>query len=282
MSDTKSEIKTYTPWEEHHDTIFVDWADKAACFKWLHNKSYLKYSMKRNMYTIPVIIMSTLTGTANFALERVPDDYKPYCSVAIGSINILAGIITTIAQFLKLNELTESHRVASIAWDKFHRTVRIELIKSPDERVDVAYFMKTTRDEYDRLMETCPPLDKDIISSFKQHLTSSKDKKEMAKKLKIYNNLIKPEIFNEIHSLKEVTYKTKNLSIEEQERSKIEKVLVEKEMYKENLLKVRNFNTQFQLKYSRRPSLEEINTNLKDIDPVELKYIVDDVANEEV
>ena len=38
MSDTKSEIKTYTPWEEHHDTIFVDWADKAACFKWLHNK----------------------------------------------------------------------------------------------------------------------------------------------------------------------------------------------------------------------------------------------------
>ena len=53
-------------------------------------------------------------------------------------------------------------------------------------------------------------------------------------------------------------------------------------MYKENLLKVRNFNTQFQLKYSRRPSLEEINTNLKDIDPVELKYIVDDVANEEV
>ena len=282
MSDTKSEIKTYTPWEEHHDTIFVDWADKAACFKWLHNKSYLKYSMKRNMYTIPVIIMSTLTGTANFALERVPDDYKPYCSVAIGSINKLAGIITTIAQFLKLNELTESHRVASIAWDKFHRTVRIELIKSPDERVDVAYFMKTTRDEYDRLMETCPPLDKDIISSFKQHLTSSKDKKEMAKKLKIYNNLIKPEIFNEIHSLKEVTYKTKNLSIEEQERSKIEKVLVEKEMYKENLLKVRNFNTQFQLKYSRRPSLEEINTNLKDIDPVELKYIVDDVANEEV
>ena len=185
MSDTKSEIKTYTPWEEHHDTIFVDWADKAACFKWLHNKSYLKYSMKRNMYTIPVIIMSTLTGTANFALERVPDDYKPYCSVAIGSINILAGNITTIAQFLKLNELTESHRVASIAWDKFHRTVRIELIKSPDERVDVAYLgEKTTRDEYDRLMETCPPLDKDIISSLNNTQHPAKIKKKWLRNLR--------------------------------------------------------------------------------------------------
>ena len=57
-------------WEPHHDSIFVDWADKAACYKWLHDKSYLKYSSKRNMFTIPVIIMSTLTGTANFALDH--------------------------------------------------------------------------------------------------------------------------------------------------------------------------------------------------------------------
>ena len=115
-------------WEPHHDAIFVDWADKASCYKWLHDKSYLKYSGKRNMFTIPVIIMSTLTGTANFALERVPEEYQDICSIAIGSVNILAGIITTVGQFLKLNELTESHRTASVAWDKFHRSIRIELI----------------------------------------------------------------------------------------------------------------------------------------------------------
>ena len=91
-------------WESHHDSIFIDWADKAACYKWLHNKSYLKYSGKRNMFTIPVIIMSTLTGTANFALERVPEQYQDIFSICIGSVNILAGIITTVAQFLKLNE----------------------------------------------------------------------------------------------------------------------------------------------------------------------------------
>ena len=113
------------PWEVHHETIFVDWADKAAWDKWMHNNSYLKYSAKRNLFTIPVIIMSTLTGTANFALERIPEQYQDTCSIAIGSVNILAGIITTVAQFLKLNELTESHRTASIAWDKFHRSIRI-------------------------------------------------------------------------------------------------------------------------------------------------------------
>ena len=34
----------------------------------------------------------------------------------IGSINILAGIITTIQQFLKIGQLNESHRVSSISW----------------------------------------------------------------------------------------------------------------------------------------------------------------------
>ena len=51
------------------------------------------------MFTIPVIIMSTLTGTANFAQERVPENYQAIYSIIIGSINIFAGIITTIQQF---------------------------------------------------------------------------------------------------------------------------------------------------------------------------------------
>ena len=35
--------------------------------------------------------------------------------------------------------------------------------------------MKTCRDEFDRLMETCPPIDKDIINQFKFQLTSGGD-----------------------------------------------------------------------------------------------------------
>ena len=92
-------------WKEYHENILVDWADKALCYRWLHSKSSTKYIKLRNLYTIPVIILSTLTGTANFALERVPEEYQGYCQIAIGSLNILAGIITTVSQFLKINEL---------------------------------------------------------------------------------------------------------------------------------------------------------------------------------
>lgn len=267
-------------WEPHHDSIFVDWADKAACYKWLHNKSYLKYSGKRNMFTIPVIIMSTLTGTANFALERVPEEYQDICSVIIGSVNILAGIITTVGQFLKLNELTESHRTASVAWDKFHRSLRIELIKAPEERPDVNYFMKTSRDEFDRLMETCPGIDKGIVDMFRKQLTTGIDKNDVLRKNKNFNKLIKPELFNEINSLKDVVYKRseKPSEIDIFEKNKIEKLIAEKQMYDEKISKVSGFVCAFQNKYSRRPSQEEIISNLKDeVDVPDIKIITEQI-----
>lgn len=279
MCDEKSEIiKDDISWEEHHEGIFVDWADKAACYKWLHERSYLKYYRKRNLYTIPVILLSTLTGTANFALERIPQDYQSTVTLVIGSLNIVAGIITTISQFLKLNELTESYRVASISWDKFHRSVRLELIKAPEERVDVSYFMKINRDEFDRLMETSPNIDNDILESFKKSLTSGKDKKEVDRKLKIFSKLSKPEIFNEIQPLEEVIYKRKeieNMNIEEINKLRI--LTSEREKYQENFNRVKTFVYNFDSKYSRRPSVQEINSNVSDVNYSDLGIIIQDL-----
>lgn len=264
MSSLES-YKEHIPWEMHHDAIFVDWADKASCYKWLHDKSYLKYSNKRNMFTIPVIIMSTLTGTANFALERFPEEYQDICSIVIGSVNIFAGIITTVGQFLKLNELTESHRSASVAWDKFHRSIRIELIKAPEERPDVNYFLKTSRDEFDRLMETCPGIDKNILEMFKKQLTTGIDKQDVIRKNKNFNKLIKPEIFNEITTLKDSVFQRRDnvIDINVDEKIKYEKIINEKAEYTEKTAKVSDFISTFQNKYSRRPSQEEIISNLK-------------------
>ena len=284
MCDDKSEIiKENVPWEQHHEGIFIDWADKAACYKWLHEKSHIKYHKKRNYYTIPVILLSTFTGTANFALDRIPEEYQAVTTLIIGSLNIIAGVITTISQFLKLNELTESYRVASIAWDKFHRSVRLELIKAPEERTDVSYFMKLNRDEFDRLMETCPSIDADILGLFKKSLTGASDKKEIQRKLKIFEKLSKPEIFNEIQPLKDVIYKkTPGVSISDEDRRRLEILTEEKEKYQEQFISIKTFVTRFEHKYSRRPSIQEIYSNINSVPSAELQIIINDLKNENI
>lgn len=155
-------------WTSEHEEVLAEWADKSMCYNWLHTKSNEKYAARHKLYTIPVIIMSTLTGTANFAQDKIPPSFRNYATMIIGAINIFAGIITTIQQFLKINELNEGHRVASVSWDKFYRRIKVELSKSPRERHPVKEFFITATEEYDRLMEAGPKIDHDIIQIFNE------------------------------------------------------------------------------------------------------------------
>ena len=77
------------------------WADKALCYQWMHARCREIFKTKNAWYTIPVIIISTLTGTANFAQERFSEEIKDYAVIAIGTLSIIAGIITTIYNFLQ-------------------------------------------------------------------------------------------------------------------------------------------------------------------------------------
>ena len=136
----------------------------------LHSKSHEQYSKTNAYFTIPVIIVGTLTETANFAQDKVPENIRVYYSMGIGLINIIAGIITAIQQFLKITELNEAHRVSSISWDKFYRKIRVELSKPPEERQGVYDFLKSCTEEFDRLMETVLLLIKELFYYLIKHL----------------------------------------------------------------------------------------------------------------
>ena len=243
-------------WKEYHENILVDWADKALCYRWLHIKSSCKYIKLRNLYTIPVIILSTLTGTANFALERIPKEYQGYCQIAIGSLNILAGIVTTVSQFLKINELCEAHRVSSISWDKFYRNIRVELVKCPEDRINVNYLIKYCKDEYDRLMETCPTIDTNIINEFNK-IFKVKNNIDDDKKKEALKSLSKPEILDSLESTKNIVYK-----VDQKSNDNLINIIKSKknELEKEDV--VDNFIEMFEKEFSRRPSIIEIYDNL--------------------
>jgi len=154
-------------WSPDNEAILVEWCDVAQCYKWLNFRSHTKLASQQAWFTIPAIILSTITGTASFAQETFPPNIKDYAPAIIGSINILVGILTTIQQYLKVSEKNEAHRVAAIAWDKFARNVRIELAKKPEERDKAGHFIKACRLEFDRMMETSPSIENHIVKEFK-------------------------------------------------------------------------------------------------------------------
>ena len=187
----RNDVIQMNEWHDEHEDILAEWAEKAMCYRWLHHRSHMYYKKKNAMFTIPVIIISTLTGTANFALDRFNPSTQDIAVMVIGGLNIAAAIISTVSQFLKISEINEGHRVASIAWDKFYRNVKLELSKAPNERRNVGEMLKISKEEYDRLIETSPMVQDNIIKLFK----SSFNYKQMKDDLSL------PEILDDLEKV---------------------------------------------------------------------------------
>ena len=157
------------PWTKEQEELLAEWAEKSMCYRWLHGRSEKSYRVKNYTFTIPVIILSTLTGTANFAMDSfVPEEHKQLAMAAVGSVNIFAGILSTLQNFLRYAELMESHRLSEVQWSKFGRNIEVELAIDPRRRKPAHEFLEICRAEYDRLIEQSPTIDDNIIKQFRR------------------------------------------------------------------------------------------------------------------
>jgi hypothetical protein len=259
-------------WSLEHEKILIEWADKGMCYRWLHSKSNTLYNKLNAWYTIPVIVISTLTGTANFAQTRVPIEYQNYYAMVVGGFNILGGIISTVQQFLKITQLNEAHRVSGIAWDKFYRNIKIELAKHPSERIHASQMLKLCKEEFDRLMETSPIIPDKVVIAFKEAFKGSEEFIKISKP-EICDVLVSTENFRNPWSSdenkdKRIQELTKTQNIKENRRKKINE---------EQRNSVIEFKNMFYNINNRNPMHSEIIDNLKDkIELSILKKIIEE------
>ncbi|AUT18990.1 hypothetical protein DSLPV1_019 [Dishui lake phycodnavirus 1] len=175
-------------WHQQQEAILKAWGEASACYRYIHFQAFLAYKKKYMRATLPVIVLSTLTGTANFAMSDVPDNLKQIAQQSIGAANLIAGLIATISTFLKLSENTEAHKNAAYTFGKFSRKIRLELaLPLKDRTKDGAIMIEECKAEYDRMLEQQPDIPKAILEDFDRTFPGS--------------SLYKPEII-QIHPIR--------------------------------------------------------------------------------
>ena len=155
-------------WHKQTEKILKDWAELSSCYRYMHDQSYSRFKNKNVWFTLSVIILTTLTGTANFSQSSFKNtSLFEYIPSIIGGVNLISGMISTIHQALKYATLEEGHRISGMAFGKLARTIKVELNLPLNERsTSGADFLFTVKNELDRLLEQSPPIPTIIIKRF--------------------------------------------------------------------------------------------------------------------
>ena len=182
--EKKVRSKNKFMWSPQQEQILKTWGEASACYRYMHNHAFLIYKKQNMQFSLPVIVLSTITGTANFAQSSLPTSIRGAAPALIGGLKLIAGIIATIMQFLKISEMMEGNRVASLQYGKLSRTIRLELTLPIEERsCDGSTMIDTCRAEYDKLIEQSPPIPYFVIQAFEKQFPDD-------------NGIFKPEIMH--------------------------------------------------------------------------------------
>ncbi len=181
--EEKKEEPSIKIWNDSEVQLLKKWGETAASYRLLHNRAFRYYNGSSYWFAVPVIVFSTMTGTASFSQTLFPPAYQPYVPMVIGGVNIFIGILGTLARFFRVDELTESHRVASVSYGKFARNVATELSLPPQNRkYNGADLVEMCRGELDRLIEQSPEIPMHILLEFKNNIE--------------FQNIEKPEVLD--------------------------------------------------------------------------------------
>lgn len=177
VSENVIDIEPYTLHEESNTKYPVQiellrkWGEIAAIYHALHDKAYQMYDFRNTMFSIPVIILSTISGTISFSIGSFPASFQMYMPMLIGAVNLFVGILQTISEYLKINNLANAHRIAAIQYDKLSRNIITELALPENERSHTnTEFVLICKKEMDKMIEQSPNLPSSYIRGIKNVL----------------------------------------------------------------------------------------------------------------
>jgi len=162
------ETNRNTEWDESIENILSEIGDESQINAFMHKKAQSYYTKENIKYQLPIIILSALSGTGNFISANFPE-YSSTIVLAVGGVSIFTSILSSVAQFLKVSQLSESHRMSYLSWEKFHSTIKFQLNKKRANRDNLKDFISLVVPEYQRLKEISSDIPKHICEHVKRN-----------------------------------------------------------------------------------------------------------------
>lgn len=153
-------------WSEPLETLIAQEGEKCRGLAWIHQRAEGYYSKRNNFIAIPVIVLSTLSGTASVGSSSLFQGETHISSIVIGLVSIGVGILNTISSYFSFSRKAEAHRIAYLSYSKLFQLVSVEMSLPRSEREEPESLLKKIRDTMERLAETTPTPPDCILTEF--------------------------------------------------------------------------------------------------------------------
>ena len=163
----------YNSWTEDHEIILKQIAEKSACYRFINFECYNHYKKIDQRFSLPVIVLSTLAGSASLGSGNVPT-YATIITLSSAVINIVTGILGTLQKFLNTTELTTQHYTSSVEYGRLSREIGVMLtLPKQDRTQEGPKFLEYAKGEYNRLVDQTPAPPSFILSKFEKKFTQN-------------------------------------------------------------------------------------------------------------
>ena len=170
-------------WCQEHENLLRDWAEKARAYSWLHHKSGQHYMRINAGLTIPLIILSTGTASANFTMvgnTSLNEHAGIVFPLLIGASGVVTAVLSAMISFLKTNEMQSKHEESHRNFNKFFRNICMELSMPPIQRRRALDACRTFREEFDRLISEAPTIPSGVVRLFNKEFYHLENKPDIA------------------------------------------------------------------------------------------------------
>jgi len=187
MSKEEMHRHTLKEWTDDIEILLKNISEKCQIWREPHMKTHSIFKKKYYRLTIPVIVLSSITGGANLSLGSISTSANNnIINLVIGAIGIIISILSTLNNIFSFSKRKDEHYRASNDWYRLHRLIKTELSLERDRRIEITKFFNMVMHEIERIHDYQPNIRNDVLSNFK---------KALRKKGKSFN-IEMPEIIN--------------------------------------------------------------------------------------
>ena len=162
--------------------ILKGWELETNANHLLHEKSTEYYSRLNFYFMIPIIILSSSTGTlgllnAGETQFAIVNDVN-IISIFIGLFGFVTAILTTIHNFLNIQKLEANHNNHAIEYSKISKEIKMHIyLSETDVSVysNIAEYIKQCKAKIDKLIESAPTIPSHVESSLNLKLQEMRD-----------------------------------------------------------------------------------------------------------